>query len=213
MKRVISALALVAFVAVTAPAMANPITITSPGTHFGADVGSIDALVDFGTLENSGDQTVINFVNDRTGNAYTTGDFDKFCDGSGACGNMLLITNTQGVYAVYLDTAPAYFLVKTGKGKGNGSTLIQPNAPYACGSGNTRCDNFLFTNGGNTSYLVFRMSDMGFAANATGKISHMDSFGMDPDVTAVPEPGVLGMFGAGMGLIGLFFGLRRRQRQ
>lgn len=201
MKTLIPALALMVLAAITAPAVATPITITSPGTYHGADVGSIDSLYGYGKTKNSGQATEIAFVNALT--ADTSTDFNKFCDSSGACDGMLLHTSMTGVYAIHLATAPAFFMIKTGAG----SSLSQTGA-YVC---TDKCDHFLFENLGNTSFLVFSMTDMGFEATATGKISHIDSFGSA--ATSVPEPGILGMFGLGIGLVGLFLGVRRRRFQ
>ena len=203
MKTLIPALALMVLAAITAPAMATPITITSPGAYHGADVGSIDSLYGYGKTANSGKLTEIAFMNALTGETYTSTDFNKFCD-AGACGGMLLDTSMTGVYAIHLATAPAFFMIKTG----NGSSLAQPSGSYACSS---KCEHFVFENLGNTSFLVFSMTDMGFGATATGKISHIDSFGLA--ATSVPEPGILGMFGVGTGLVGLFLGVRRRRVQ
>ena len=202
MKKILAILGLGLLVgAAASPAMATPITITTPGTHHGQDVGSIDSLYGYGKTGNSGQQTEINFANYLSGNSYTASDFDKFCDSTAICGGMLLHTSQAGVFAIYLATAPEFFLIKTG----NGSSLTQGSGPYAC---STKCDHFLFQNLGDTSFLVFSMTEMGFGANATGKISHVDSFGTT--AVGVPEPAALGMFGAGIGLIGLFLGLRRR---
>ena len=209
MKTFIPALALMALAAITAPAMATPITITSLGTYHGDDVGSIDSLYGYGRPANSGESTEISFVNALTGEAYASSDFNKFCDSSGACGGMLLNTSEAGVYAIYLATAPEFFMVKTGAG----SSLSQTGT-YACTAGKPgggNCEHFLFENLGNTSFLVFSMTEMGFGKNAIGKISHIDSFGTA--TTNVPEPGILGMFGLGIGVIGLFLGLRRRRFQ
>ena len=197
--------------AAASPALATPITIKTAGAYFGQDVGSIDSLYGYGRTANSNPSTEVAFANYATGNSFTTSDFDKFCDSSTttsppACGGMLLTTNTTGVYAIYLASAPEFFLIKTG----GGSSLSQTGS-YACTAGSPGgddCEHFLFENLGNTSFLVFRMTDMGFGSRATGKISHIDSFGTT--AVSVPEPGILGMFGAGIGLIGLFLGLRRR---
>lgn len=192
--------------AVASPALATPITITSPGAHNGDDVGSIDSLYGYGNTGNSNPTTETAFANYLTGNSYGLSDFDKFCDGTSVCGNMLLTTSQAGVFAIYLPSAPQFFMVKTG----NGSSFTGGSGAYTCSpGGNTKCEHFLFQNLGSTSFLVFRMTDMGFGANATGKISHVDSFGTT--TTSVPEPGTLGMFGVGIGLLGLFLGLRRRR--
>lgn len=209
MTKFIPAIVLMALAAIAAPVMATPITITSPGMYNGDDVGSIDSLYGYGRTANSGEATEIAFVNALAGASYTSSDFNKFCDSSGACGGMLLSTSMSGVYAIYLATAPNYFMVKTGAG----SSLSQTGS-YACTSGHPGgddCEHFLFQNLGNASFLVFSMTDMGFAANATGKISHIDAFGTT--TTNVPEPGALGMFGLGIGLIGLFLGARRKRLQ
>jgi hypothetical protein len=209
MKTLIPALALMVLAAITAPAVATPITITSSGTYHGADVGSIDSLYGYGRLGSSGESTEIAFVNALTTEAYKSADFDKFCDGSAACDGMLLHTSTTGVYAIHLATAPAFFMIKTG----TGSRLSQTGT-YACTAGKPGgddCEHFLFENLGNTSFLVFSMTEMGFGATATGKISHIDSFGLS--ATSEPEPGIVGMFGLGIGLVGLFLGVRRRRFQ
>lgn len=202
MKKILAilGLGLIAGAAVS-PAMATPITITTAGAHLGQDVGSIDSLSGYGNTGNSKPATEIAFTNYLTGNSYTSSDFDKFCDSTAICGGMLLKTSQAGVFAIYMATAPEFFLIKTG----NGSSLTQGSGPYACSS---KCDHFLFQNLSDTSFLVFSLTDMGFGARATGKISHIDSFGTA--TTSVPEPGALGMFGVGIGLIGLFMGLRRR---
>ncbi len=207
MKTLIPALALMVLAAITAPAVATPITITSSGTYYGADVGSIDSLYGYGKTQNSGQSTETAFVNALTAETYI--DFNKFCDSSGACDGMLLYTSTTGVYAIHLAAAPAFFMIKTGAG----SSLSQTGT-YACTAGHPGgddCEHFLFENLGNTSFLVFSMTEMGFGATATGKISHIDSFGLT--ATSVPEPGILGMFGLGIGLVGLFLGVRRRRFQ
>jgi hypothetical protein len=206
MKTLIPALALMALAAFAAPAMATPITITSSGAYNGDDVGSIDTLYGYGRPANSNPTTEIGFVNALTGQPYTLSDFNKFCDGTTVCGGMLLTTSMTGVYAIHLDTAPAFFMIKTGAG----SSLSQTGT-YVCTAGipgGDDCEHFLFQNLGNTSFLVFSMSQMGFSDD-TGKISHIDAFGTT--TTNVPEPGALGMFGLGIGVIGLFLGLRRRR--
>ncbi len=187
------------------PALATPITITTPGAYQGDDVGSIDTLYGYGKA-NSGDQSEVDFANYLTGQNYQVSDFAKFCDGSEVCGNMLLNTSEAGVFAIYLASAPEFFMIKTGA-----QSSFSQTGTYACTAGSPGgddCEHFLFENLGNTSFLVFRMTDMGFGADATGKISHVDSFGTT--TVSVPEPGILGMFGAGIGLIGLFLALRRR---
>lgn len=191
--------------AVASPALATPITITTAGAYFGDDVGSIDTLAGYGNTGSNSLSVETAFANYVTGQSFTSSNSDKFCDGTSVCGGLLLDTSQTGVYAIHLDAAPAYFLIKTG----SGSSLSQSTGPYVCsGGGNTKCDHFLFQNLGDTSFLVFTMTEMGFDAGATGKISHMDSFG--GGTTNVPEPGILGMFGAGIAVIGLFLGLRRR---
>lgn len=209
MKKVLALLGLCLLAgAAASPALATPITITTSGTYYGQDVGSIDTLHGYGQPRNSRPATEIAFANDLTGNSYTASDFAAFCNSSEpfACSDMLLKTNTTGVYAIHVTTTPEFFLIKAHTG-----SSLSETGTYACTAGKPAsddCTHFLFENLGNTSFLVFRIVDMGFGSHATSKIGQMVGFGTA--AIGVPEPGTLGMFGAGIGLIGLFLGLRRR---
>lgn len=160
-------------------------------------VGSIDNVVAMTKLDNSGDETELNWVKSELAKlgVETTGMVieDKY----GASGGWTEVTGLAPdilgkVYAHELLDAPEYFLIKTGN--------VTP--------GDVARD-FLFRNNSELDYAVISLQAMGFEnIQEIRGISHIDEF---TGGTKVPEPGTLMLLGSG--LIGISVMGRRQRRK
>ena len=154
------------------------VMINDGGVYDGTDVGSIDTFIAEGEKQGNptNEETWVNNVlsvynGDSTTFTVKTEPVDYFS------------TDTNGVYAFGLVSAPDYFLMKN-------ATRIA-----------------LFENLADIDWGVFDSSKLSPGMNLPSDgftISHVSEFGGSQDV---PEPGVLGLLS--MGLIGIVVGRRR----
>ncbi len=160
----------------------------------GTDVGGIDTLINETMLANSGDATELAWVTSILGAGwfldakYDTDDGDGWfaVDDAGM----------ESVFAHELETAPAYFLIKTGANSGNDNT------------------HFLFQNFASMDWGVIDLADMGFSeGNLTNieKISHIAEYNGDDGGNGTPVPEPMTMLLMGTGLAGLV-GIRRKMK-
>lgn len=161
----------------TASSWAVPISYNVGGT----DVGVQDSLIDHTRLDNSGDQTELDWVQKVLG--YTDVTLDTKYD---TVGGDWQKTNGTGIWALSLQFDPEYFLIKTGGGGGSDT-------------------HYLFNNLDSLSWAVIALSDVNITQiKGVSRISHVDEFKGAP----VPEPGTVVLLGCGMLGLGLY--ARRR---
>lgn len=143
------------------------------------DVGFADKLIGSGILDNSGDNTELNWVKKEIGIHEVGFSGDKFSDMTWCP------TDQADIYAIDLSEYNArYFFIKIGKGK----------------SGDVD-DHYLFDNNSETDWGVVSLADLGIKPVIdTDRISHCAAVKMTP----VPVPATLLLFGTGLlGLAGL----------
>ncbi len=148
------------------------------------DVGGVDSFLFNTSLGNSGDQTELDWVNEKLGTNYTMDEFNKIETNNG--NGWIGIDNYASIYAYNVENIqPAYFLVKIGAKKDDSDT-------------------FLYKNIGDLGWAVINLVGESFTIKEVGKLSHLDTFGSTP----VPEPATMLLLGSGLvGLAG--FGRRK----
>ncbi len=191
-------LAVSAMFAVVTPASAYSITKVVNGEPSTVEIGGLDELIASGKV-NSGASNEVNWVNTALYNYYggtfnfTIADLTKYNtpDGFGWV-NTNEYTAVAPVVAFALETAPAFYYIKTGN-----------VGDY---------DHFLFANNESFDWAVVNLKESfgtGYVISGIGKFSHNGELG---DTAPVPEPGTMVLLGAGM--LGLaIFGKRRMNRE
>jgi len=149
------------------------------GPHDGTDVGGIDTYLKEISGMNSGDQTVTDWVNLILATEFEKEDLSKTENVK------WFFTDVNKVIAFKLQTGPGYYVVKNARLH----VLFQNAFDFDWG----------VINLGSISGDIKLGDDM--------KISHVSEFGESTPVP-VPEPGSLGLLGAGLLILGLF---RRRK--
>jgi len=155
------------------------------------DVGGVDPLIAKTTLLNSGTETERQWIAASVGLPLENIAYTKVPDSGGA--NWQQIAGSTVLFAFNIGTGPEWFLVKTG----NGGTF----------------SDFLFSNDPSNPWAVVDFTEFGFDSVVVGKISHLGT-AVDPpagDLTPVPEPASLTLFG--LGLSATAAAVRRRQRK
>lgn len=199
-------LAVSAMFAVVTPASAYSISkVDIEGSTYIVDIGGLDTLIASGQVFNdknkptSGDADEVAWVNTALNNYYnvdtfnfTQEDLTKYdTPSSSGWVNTNEYTADAPVVAFELETAPAFYYIKTGN-----------VGDY---------DHFLFANNESFDWAVVNLKESfgtGYVINGIGKFSHNGELG---DTTPVPEPGTMVLLGAGM--LGLaIFGKRRMNR-
>lgn len=152
-----------------------------------ATVGGIDTLLKATNLKNSGDSTVLSWVEDTVGPGISYSATAGKIEGNAS---WVEVDDNPGVYAMPLAEDFAYFLVKTGKNEGS---------PYSY---------FLFENGAGPSWAVVDLNAQGI--KNIGKISHISQFAQfDNGTTPVPEPSTMLLLGGGL-LVLCWYGQKRK---
>jgi hypothetical protein len=182
-----SILASCAFVFLLAASNANASSLTL------TDVGGVDQLVPGGeaTLPNSSDATEEAWISQVLSIPLANLTYTKLPDSGGA--NWEQIAGSTVLYAFNLGADPSWFMIKTGAG-----------GPF---------NHYLFSNEDKLDWAVVDFTDFGFDNVEIGKISHV-GIASDPpsgdDLTPVPEPASLTLFG--LGLSATAAAVRRRRK-
>jgi hypothetical protein len=177
-------------------AMLTVATTASAYSIDGEEIGELDTYIAGGTI-NSGDDSEVDWVNAALQEYYgvtfnfTTDDLTKYDTPEGAGWVKTdQYTAAAPVFAFALDTAPAFYYIKTGN-----------VGAY---------DHFLFANNESMDWAVLNLLTSfgaGYEIKGIGKFSHTGELDADP----VPEPGTFLLLGAG--LVGLAaFGRRRSKK-
>jgi hypothetical protein len=185
MKSILASCALV-LLAVASNANASSLTL--------ADVGAVDQLVPGGeaTLPNSNPGTEAAWISQVLNIPLAQLNYTQIPNAISGGANWQQITGSTVLYAFNLGSEPSWFMLKTGSG-----------GPY---------DHYLFSNQDDLNWAVIDFTDLGFDNVEIGKISHV-GIASDPpagDLTPVPEPASLTLFG--LGLSATAAAVRRRRK-
>ena len=154
-------------------------------------VGSVDTLLSQTVLENSGDETVADWINSVLDDGYALTGTDLLSTDVVAS-EWLSVTGTGNVstFAHQLTTDPEFFLIKTGN-------VTNPDYRF-----------FLYENIGELDWAVIDLGADGMnflSITNIGGVSHIT------EVSPVPEPATMLLFGTG--LVGLAGGRLRKKKK
>jgi len=156
-----------------------------------ADVGSVDNLIGWETLPNSGDVTEIDWINSVLGSNFTVADLAKTNTSAAGWAEVTDGVAGSNIYAFdFVSEAPVYFYVKVGEG--------------------SIFSHYVYQNIANLDWAVIDLNFLGGPGELVdikniGKLSHIGEVGGTP----VPEPATMLLFGTG--IAGLA-GIARRKR-
>ncbi len=186
---------------------------SDPGNEILFEIAGNKNVNSFGIYDPSNRKNYLELFGGPAGAGATT---SLTYDGDGSYtadygnGNTTTVTfGTANVFGYYLDTPSGFFYSNASLNQDPGDTTYAGGTPHMVayqGAGG-----YFDVNG---QYAQFNPSDYILAWEdetwLSSDLDYQDFVVMVEDVHPVPEPAVLGMFGFGVLLIGLFAGLRRR---